>query len=212
MSNPDSPLSKPLRPEDPQRLQAFRARIESLRWDAADVTPSMSHLFSAVDDLAQSEVAYYYRRRSTRAWISGLTRIGAWSLGSVGLLLPLLAAADAPRFAAWGLYGYAFLAAAASCLAANSLFGGTEGHIRFVTTQLQLEKLITASRIRWCQYLSQPHATQAQIDNGFALVLQYAGELHGISIGETGHWGETLLTELAQYQKKIEARGAETKR
>lgn len=111
---------------------------------------SLSQLFRAVDDLAEAEVSYYYRRRGTRAWISGLARFGAWVFGSIGLLLLLLAATATPDFKAVSQYGYVFLAAAASCLGANSLFGGTEGHIRFVSTQLELEKLITSARIRWC--------------------------------------------------------------
>ncbi|WP_153133329.1 SLATT domain-containing protein [Dechloromonas hortensis] len=199
-------LLKRFRPEDPRRLQAFKARIQVLDWGAQDVVNSLSVLFNAVDDLAEAEVQYYYRRRGTRAWISGLARFAAWLFGSVGLLLPLLAGADSALFKGWSQYGYSFLAAAASCLAANSLFGGTDGHIRFVSTQLNLEKLVTASRVRWCQYLSEPHTTQEEIDKGFNIVLTYATELHTTTIVETGRWGEGLLAELAKYRQLIEAR------
>ena len=78
------------RPEDPRRIQAFRSKVEGLKWDKQSAVGSLSSLFAAVDDLAESEIHYYYRRRGTRAWISGLTRIAAWLLGTVGLLLPLL--------------------------------------------------------------------------------------------------------------------------
>lgn len=201
-------LLKRLRPEDPRRLQAFKARIQTLSWEKPDVVNSMSVLFSAVDDLAEAEVQYYYRRRGTRALISGLARFAAWLLGSIGLLLPLLAGTESTLFKGLGQYGYAFLAAAASCLAANSLFGGTDGHIRFVSTQLNIEKLVTAARVRWCQYLSEPHATQEEIEKGFSIVLAYATDLHTMTIEETGRWGEGLLAELAKYKQSIEARSA----
>lgn len=194
------------RPEDPRRIQAFRAKLEGLAWDKQNAVGSLSTLFAAVDDLAEAEVHYYYRRRGTRAWISGVTRIGAWLLGTVGLLLPLLAGTAAPMFKDWGQYGYAFLAAAASCLAANSLFGGTEGHIRFISTQLELERLITASRVGWCKYLAGPHETDDGLAEGFAIILGYANALHTSTIAETGRWGETLLAELAKFQKSIEAK------
>ena len=87
----------------------------------------MSALFLAVDGLAEAEVTYYYRRRGTRALISSITRFIAWLLGSIGLLLPLLAGTSSTTFKELGQFGYAFLATAASFLAANSLFGGTEG-------------------------------------------------------------------------------------
>ena len=80
------------RPEDPRRIKAFRAKLEGLAWDKQNAVESLSALFAAVDELAEAEVHYYYRRRGTRAWISGVTRTGAWLLGTVGLLLPLLAA------------------------------------------------------------------------------------------------------------------------
>ncbi|SFB61079.1 SLATT domain-containing protein [Azotobacter beijerinckii] len=199
-----------IRSEDPRRIQAFRSKLEGLAWDKNSAVNSLSVLFAAVDDLAEAEVHYYYRRRGTRAWISGLTRTGAWMLGTVGLLLPLLAGTAAPLFKEWGQYGYAFLAAAASCLAANSLFGGTEGHIRFVSTQLELERLIITSRVCWCKYLAGPHETDDDHAEGFALILGYANALHTASIAETGRWGEMLLAELAKFQTSIEVKGGPT--
>jgi len=194
------------RPEGPGRTQAFRSKVDTLRWDQEHVADSLATLFRAVDDLAETEVAYYHRRRGTRAWISGLCRVAAWSLGSVGILLPLLAGTAAAPFNDWGQYGYVFLAAAACCLAANALFGGTEGHIRFVSTQLELERLITAARIDWCKYLAGPHTSAEEIAQGFALISAYAQQLHTATITETGRWGETLLTELAKYQKAVDTR------
>ena len=196
------------RPEDPRRIKTFRAKLSGLAWDKHSAAASLSILFAAVDDLAEAEIHYYYRRRRVRAWISGATRIGAWALGTVGLLLPLVAGTGAPLFEGWGQYGYAFLAGAASCLAANSLFGGTEGHIRFVSTQLELERLTTTSRIGWCGYLAGPHEGNDGCAEGFTLIQGYANALHATIIAETGHWGEALLAELSKFQKSIEARGS----
>ena len=193
-----------LRPEDPRRIQAFRKKLEGLQWDRQNLETSLKSLFEAVDDLAEAEVRYYYRRRGTRAWISGAARFSAWLLGSVGLLLPLLAATSTSKFEGWSQYGYSFLAAAACCLAANSLFGGTQGHIRFVSTQLELEKLIAASRIGWCKYLAKKTPSDEN-EEGFDLILSYAQALHKVTISETGRWGQTLLAELANFQKTLES-------
>jgi hypothetical protein len=169
---------------------------------------SLSKLFEAVDDLASHEVNYYYRRRQTRAWISGVCRFAAWIAGTVGLLIPLLAAPDGSAFKPLGSYGYAALAFSASLLAANALLGGTSGHVRFVLTQLELEKLITVSRISWLAYLSaKPDpASDKKISEGFELVKGYAQSLYAATITETGRWGETLLAELAKFQKALDER------
>jgi hypothetical protein len=149
---------------------------------------------------------YYYRRRGTRATISGAFRIVAWALGSIGLILPLLSATDILALKPLGQFGYTFLAAAACLLAANSLFGGTSGHIRFVSAQLELEKLITLSRISWFAFVARGRSTDTtdeDIKEGFMLIQVYAENLYKITISETGNWGETLLSELATYQKTV---------
>ena len=196
---------KQFRPEDPRRLFAFKNATQGLQWDKEHLPESLDQLFRAVDDLATAEVKYYYRRRTTRAWISGVSRSAAWISGTIGLLLPLLAATTNPEFKGWAQYGYAFLAVAASCLGANSLFGGTEGHIRFVSTQLELEKLITKARVSWCRYLATEVNNTQSYDAGFSLIQDYANDLHTTTISETGLWGETIMKELAKYQKDIDS-------
>ena len=195
-----------MRPEDPVRLHAFREATQELLWDEEHATESLSQLFRAVDDLAEAEVNYYDRRRTTRALISGISRFVAWVSGTIGLLLPLLAATANPEFRDLAQYGYVFIAIAASCLAANSLFGGTEGHIRFVTTQLELEKLITKARILWCHYLESKVSDSEGHEAGFLLIQDYATDLHTTTISETGRWGEAIMNELAKFQKSIESK------
>ena len=205
----DSSGNRPrrLQGEDPRRIAEFRARTEGLSWDPEQLDASLRTLFSAVDALAETEIAYYHRRRGTRAWISGVTRLAAWILGSVGLLLPLLAGTASPRWQEWGQYGYVFLAGAASALAANSLFAGTEGHIRFVSTQLELERLVVASRVEWYRYLALPRETDEDVSRGFNLILDYGQRLHGAVLQETGRWGETLMAELSKLEQKMNGGG-----
>lgn len=207
MADPTANPPRRFQGEDPRRIADFRARTEGLRWEAEHLEDSLRTLFAAVDALAEAEIAYYHRRRGTRAWISGLTRLAAWVLGSIGLLLPLLAGTASPLWQEWGQYGYVFLAGAASALAANSLFAGTEGHIRFVSTQLELERLVVASRVEWYRYLALPRESPEDVARGFSLILDYAQHLHGAVLQETGRWGETLLAELSKLERKMNGGG-----
>lgn len=193
-------------PEDPDKLAQFRAQVLEAAWPPAKHAEDMRILFRAVDDLATAEVRYFFRRRRTRAALSGMFRTSAWICGTAGVLLPLLAATNRQDPTAWAPWGYVLLAAAASFLAANALFGGSSGHVRFVLTQLALESLITASRIEWCAFEANrlqgdlaPEAIQA----GFDLIRAYAGKFYELSISETGQWGETLLAELNKYGEGV---------
>ena len=177
--------------------------MDELSWDPDNVLASLNSLFGAVDDLADAELRYYYRRRRTRALISGFTRLGAWALGSIGLICPLLSATNKPCFEGLAIYGYVFLAMAGSLLAANALFGGTDGHVRFVTTQLEIERIITKARVYWCEYMATQKVGDVDASKGFEQILTYANELHTSTLAETSRWGETLLRELAKYDKNL---------
>ncbi len=196
------PWVKP-RTEDPIRIQVFKTAMDALSWAPDDVLTSLNGLFDAIDRLANAELRYYYRRRRTRAWISGLTRLGAWILGSIGLIIPLLASTNKPGFEGIVSYGYVFLAMAGSLLAANALFGGTDGHIRFVTTQLEIERIIIRARIHWCEYMATQKVSDADASKGFEQILTYANELHARALTETDRWGETLLKELKKYDQSL---------
>ena len=199
-----------LRPEDPRRMHEFRDMVQALEWTPQASLASLRCLHCAVDCLAEAEVRYYYRRRATRALLSGTFRLTAWACGTIGLLLPLLAATSNPNFRESGQYGYPFLAIAASVLGANSLFGGTAGHVRFVSTQLAIEKLITTSRVEWAQYRSVAEGSgvsEAVLKEGFSLVSDYATALYTTTISETGHWAEMLVAELSKFQKSVDDLG-----
>ncbi len=210
MSNVFVQWLKRLRPEDPRRMHCFREQLQNLNWERSNVAESLGKLFNAVDDLTEAEVRYYYRRRGTRALLSGLFRTLAWVFGTIGIILPLFAATNQYAFKSWGPWGYVFLAGGASFLGANALFGGTTGHVRFVSTQLELEKLITASRIEWCNFsahIDLENISDEQVAYGFALIQAYAEKLYETTLSETGHWGETLMEELKKYQKSIKNQG-----
>lgn len=189
-------------PENPEKIAQFRQTLEKLN-GLQDQRASLKMLFDAVDKLAEAELNYYYRRRLTRSTISTITRFAGWMFGTLGIVSPLLSTSVPNVFGMLSPYGYALLACAASALAANSLFAGTEGHIRFVTTQLEIEKLIVASRINWCQFLMTNQSTPLNVDEAFELLNAYASTLHNMALKETQHWGETITGELQKYQQMI---------
>ena len=193
------------RVESPERIEALRARLVALSWDAANREESLSELFNAIDALAIAELQYYFRRRTTRALISGVTRSAAWAFGTLGILAPLVAATAWLPYPNLASAGYVFLAFAASCLAANALFGGTSGHVRFVTTQLEIERLMTSTRINWCALLASEDIDDRNA-RCFKLIGDYAQRLYALTVGETGNWATSSLAELERYRRSIDSR------
>jgi len=191
------------KPVDPRHLNAFRSKVIDLDWTGEQGIFSLGVLFQAVDSLAEEEANYYYRQRGLHSKVSRVTRIFAWVWGSTGVVLPLLAATKVAAFENLGQWGYVFLAAGASAIAANSLFGGSGGHVRYVSTQLELEKIIMDARLQWCEFQSSLSSQEKELQDGFSLISQYTERVHHATISETQQWGTDLQAELKRYEKRI---------
>lgn len=193
--------------EDPGRLKAFMTVIQGIDWASGVTTSNLQPIFNAVDGLAVAEASYYYSARKTRLkWSNGL-RLAGWIFGTAGTLIPLAAATRHPRFHDWNPWGYVLIALSAAMFAANALFQGTAGHIRFVTTQLQIERLITLTRLEWVRFVAGASTTKlTEEERGRALDLLkvYATELYTLIISETGEWSQLMQSQIDQYQKNLQ--------
>lgn len=115
--------------------------------------------------------------------------------GAFGIIFQILF--QDSESAAYGLAAFAF---SASMRAANTLLGGSRSHIRFVTSQLGLERLIARKRIQWLSFAADLPAGAArdreQIKARFDFINGYMSEVHDLSIGQTQQRGEQLLKAL----------------
>ncbi|MBV9880018.1 MAG: SLATT domain-containing protein, partial [Gemmatirosa sp.] len=141
----------------PTWIETFVSRTAHVSWEPQARRQSLDQMFAAAEELAIAEIRYYHVRRGWWRWLSGAARFLAWIFGSIGLVMPLLAAARGTAssggasgasggLAAWG---YVMLAIAGAFIAANALFGGTSNHTRYMIAQLALERLVMAKRVEW---------------------------------------------------------------
>lgn len=191
--------------EHPDRLERFLAALNSANWKEAPEA-AISTVFTAVNDLIHHEILFYYRARNTHRRISLLTRILAILFGSAGALLPLLAGADAARWGAAGPYGYVLLAAAAAAMAVNRLFLMTDGHVRYVVAQLELEQLVTTFRLDWAAWRSNSaELSRQELEEAFNLLRAFANSAYKVIREETTMWGDSLTKALKEYADSVEA-------
>ncbi|HAS87815.1 MAG TPA: hypothetical protein DCS48_00670 [Desulfovibrio sp.] len=192
--------------ESIKKIINFRDELKNIKWNRKDDVESLSTMFNSLDAVAEEKLQYYYGRRKRRAFFSNLFRNLGWVAGFIGVILPLLSDYMV-AFDPTGKLGYVFLIAAASFLGANSLFEGTSGHVRYVMTQLKLEKLIVSTRLSWHVYKSRAsciECSEKEVADGFAIIQKYAQEFYDLVIDEADDWGESVLKELIKYQKSID--------
>ncbi len=187
--------------EDPERIKAFLEKTASLDWGAAK--ESLSTLQSEAFELLNHEVSYYYRIRQSKKSLSGYLRFGMLLFGTLGILAPL---AEAAEFSEVGNYGYLLLAVSGAFLTANNVFGGTTGHARFVTTQLQLEKIIAVGTIKWNELenkLNQNTNDASEVQSEmFQFIVNILEEAYQLIIDETTEWNESLKVAMDDIAKK----------
>lgn len=189
-------------PESPAKLIRFKKAIETLSWERDKRVLSLNRIFLEIDALVQVEIEYYYRIRKNRAIWSGIARSAGWGFATIGILLPLAAATMNNSTNTIPPWGYIFLTAAGSVFAGNSLLGGSTSHIRFTSSQLSLEKVMTDARIKWCSYMQsieESTLTPEQINNGFGIISAYSEQLYVTIISETNEWGAALVAELDKF-------------
>lgn len=199
----------PPRVNDPERLRRFLDQLESAD-SQGDSSSALAKIFSALSDLVYCEIIYYYNARKKQRTFSILTRSLSILLGTVGVLLPLIASAEPERLKFLGPYGYPFLVAAAATLAVNRMFGATGGHIRYMTTQLALERLMTKFHLRWSEQFSQRKTQSPDADSthqAFAIMNEFADEVYRVIEEETVTWGKSVLAALQEHERRLPALG-----
>ena len=186
----------PTKNEEPFRLAEFMKAMQAVSWkgDKSDIE-MVALVRNAAAALAQYELNYYYRRRNDSNRRSAVFRIFAWGAGTCGVLFPLIASTfESARHLKD--YGYIALAAAGAALLANELFAGTTGHIRFVTTQLAMEKRMAQFTLDWEAWRAAAAAKTSDpskaVGEGLSITKTFLADVHALVEEETKAWAQTL--------------------
>ncbi|MDM0029305.1 SLATT domain-containing protein [Variovorax saccharolyticus] len=199
------PLKQIPRVEDPERLQQFLSVLENVDWRSG-ASSALNKVFAALNDLVYREVLFYYKARKKQRAFSIVTRGLSVLLGSIGVMIPLLAAADPILFQSIAPYGYPFLVAAVALIAVNRMFGATGGHIRYVTAQLELERIMTKFRLAWVEWLSRytlSSGAKATHEEVFKLMNDFVDEAYRVIQEETTVWGKSVSEALREYESRL---------
>jgi hypothetical protein len=200
------------RVEDPVRLKMFSDALRILHWDGSERRNSLVVVFDQLSALAHAELRYYYIRRKAASRRAAAFRFMAWLLGTLGVLAPVvnpLFDAPPPKLLSWGFLA---IALAGAFLVADTVFSGTEGHGRYVTTQLKIEGLFTKFTLEWqallVLYDSQPTPESAASLLERAII--YADGFHESLSSETAEWKATMQRVREELAKPTTAGNAQS--
>ena len=192
--------------EHPKRIADFIEHTNKLDWSDAGLLASMTELADLHRQLFKSEIDYYFKRRRGRRASAIFFRGAGFIAGTAGALVPLLAVAE-PRLAWLQPWGYLALGFAAAMFAGNRLFGGTEGHIRYVSAQYALEAQLQTFTLSWAKWRATltpgRRPTAKQMADGFALMQAYANLGYDRIGNETAQWAAAVAAAEAEYTSNV---------
>lgn len=181
--------------ENPDRISKFLTVTSEIDW-TADSPDGWKRVFSECTDLIKGEIDYYYKSRKRNRIASFLFRLIALIFGTAGFIAPILEAAG---FEGTAPFGYLFLAISAAFFAANSLFGGSSGHTRYVVAQLNLERTLTLMVVEW----GKINSNNAQNEEKADFIKEKMSEVYSILLEETDVWGKALAQAVDAYEKNV---------
>ncbi len=189
-------FSKVKEVESTDRISKYLNTISEINWNS-ETADGWKVIFTQSTDLVKGEIDYYYKSRKRNKRLSFWLRLFALIFGTAGLLAPLLEAVGQKGVAP---FGFLALAVSAAFFAANTLFGGTSGHTRYVVTQLNLERTLTLMVIEWNQLVSSNKASNEQKAD---FIKEKMSEVYSIILEETDVWGKALYQAVDAYEKKV---------
>lgn len=150
------------KPEDPIKFKVILEKIRNFDINSSNRIAEMSKLFESTTEVAISMIHYYYLKKSKKSKVSRFFRYSCFIFGAIGSIIPVASPVFRPAidsilkyysvtlsFPEYSTVSLLFLAVAGAFYAADQFTGATSGHIRYITSQLQLERLVITNEIEW---------------------------------------------------------------
>ncbi len=192
------------------RLKNFIANTKVEKVKSVD---DLNMLFEESRNLVFEYLSYYDKKRLSKKRQSARYRAAIWFFGLIGLTLPIVGTAfDIVKFIPIikGLnlaeMGYGFIMFTAVLVGLKNYVGATNGHIRYIQTQLKLENIIAINTLVWQETLmDKDNETSTDILNTdkaaqlYRVIFKLLNESYTAVESETKKWGESLNEDEARF-------------
>jgi hypothetical protein len=183
------------------------------KWDNSDPEASLDRVYQWAVAKTQAHIDWYDKnRRPTRRW-SRVLRFSAIALATAGALCPLLDAAGLPAAigggVALGQWGYVLLALAAGVFAFDKYFGMSTGWMRFIVTQMSIERALREFQCDWAiMHAKQGEQEPREINVPAMLqrIRDFVAQVEGLMKQETDAWVVEFQSNITELNKLLKAK------
>ncbi|HEV2294326.1 MAG TPA: SLATT domain-containing protein [Tepidisphaeraceae bacterium] len=168
---------------------------------------SLAELKSYASAEAVQAQLWYMRNRRTKSVVGRGLRIAAILLTTIGGIVPFITTTglvDPSAKNDWSQVGYVFLGLAAGSIALDRFFGFSSGWIRYMTTALLLQRLITEFEMDWIALNAHLSTDQHEPDKRELLLRRIQVFLIRVREEverETAEWAAEYRSNLTELEK-----------
>ncbi len=184
-------------------------------WDRKDPEKSLDLMYQCALDDGQGVVKWYTVKRRWKRIFATALRGAAIVIGAVGGLMPVLDAAwpTALEFR-FGAIGFVLIAVAAAIIGFDKFFGFSSGWIRFMSTQLAVERAIKELQYDWAilQLAASSPVTPDRANSMLSRLRQFEATLATLVEQETLAWATEFHHSLAEFEAILTANRRESPR
>jgi len=177
-------------------------------WDPSDAAKSITLLYKWTVKTAESRIAWYDRSRKPKKAGSQWLRVFSILFAAIGALCPLV---DATKIVSdkilLGQWGYVFIALAAAIVGYDKYFGLSTGWMRYIVTQLSLEKTLKEFQYDWIFLNAQQANTSALLGR----IKEFSLQVENLVRHETDAWVLEFQSSVAELERVLKTE-VETKK
>jgi hypothetical protein len=172
-------------------------------WSKENPDESLNKIYNWAVRIAANNIEWYARKKRPRRLGSLFLRAFSIVFAGIGALCPLVDAATGSfggkfQLAQWG---YVFLALAASIAGFDYYFGQSSGWMRFVVTELSIERALKEFQYDWVILKVQQDKNQANTPIFLQRAKDFTLQIENIIKQETDTWVAEFQTNITQLEK-----------
>lgn len=177
-------------------------------WDNKDPDESLAQAYDWAVKNAQDKIAWYAKRRHPKKLGSQWLRTFSIILAAVGALFPLVDAATQSGRVIQGQWGYVCIALAAALVGYDRFFGLSSGWMRYMVTELSLQRSLREFQYEW-NILSAQQAQQQPPQRNTVALLQrlkeFSLQVEALVRQETDAWVTEFQANISELEKMLQA-------
>jgi hypothetical protein len=189
-------------------------------WDASNSAQSLAQAYQWAVRHAQEKIDWYAKKRQPKRKGSQWIRTFAILLAAIGALCPLIDAATLDNqmvslgvvteipLSQLGQWGYVSIALAAALVTYDKFFGLSSGWMRYMLTELSLQRTLTEFQYDWNILSAQQAQQQPPQDNATTLLQRlkdFTLQVETILRQETDAWVTEFQTNISELDKMLQA-------